>query len=73
MTISKQTLALLDQLVGAGLFGSTREEVMERLLCRQLETMLSTRHWALVAPLPADGPRCPECGSPCSSHLGLRL
>lgn len=63
MTINPSVHAYLEQLLDSSLFGTTIEEVMERLICEQLRTLLKEGFLRSLPPTPL-GPRCPKCGSP---------
>ena len=63
MTISKQAHAYLEQLRSTGLFGTTVDEVMERLICEQIRVLLKERVLPAADMAPA-GRKCPRCGSP---------
>lgn len=63
MTITKQMNAHLERLLETGLFGTTVEDVMERLLCERVRQLIESGElkWA---GLESNGPRCARCGSP---------
>jgi tRNA(Ile2) C34 agmatinyltransferase TiaS len=62
MIISVQAKLLLDRLLATGLYGSTVEDVMERLICQQIVQLVKDR--VIIMPDLPSGPRCAKCGSP---------